>query len=843
MNTALTDWLNKQKPWLKLSASLLLEKSELSEEDISLLRDIIKGTKSPPPFNGFVSSDVPSETKLQFLTIGSISGIDRLNPHLPLAISNPRMTIIYGANGSGKSSYVRLLKELTGTPNIRPLKYNVFTSERPTQRCELSYSINGLQKNKVWQYGNGVIPELRGVDIFDNLTGTIYIDNAMEVAYAPSEVLLLTRLVEVCKQVERLLENERNLLVSSLPSIPQVFSLTKIAEKYKNPAENEAELTAWSAKSEKRLSELEVLLSTNPEDRKKTLEVKKRQTESIQKVFQDATNCVSPETTDKLLGQIKVVDTNRKASNDAAIAFNDIALLDGVASDSWKKMWNAARQYSELEAYKSISFPNVGKEARCVLCNQVLDEQAQKRFVTFESFIKGSLSTTLTESEELLSTILDEIVPLPDEKKLETMFAAAGLPQLLQERLLTVKRILDPILITVKSFSSSETGKPVVPTLHPEVSTTLIELEKSISALDVEIKALSMQINPIARKKLETEADELKALRWTSQQTTAIQSEINRRKQLVQYEMWIRETGTRAISLMAGDLATDLITAAFTDRFNQELATLGAKNIQVEIKNTQTRLGKPQYRLSLRGLTTAEKLGEILSEGELRIVALAAFLADVTGKQSSTPFIFDDPISSLDQRYEEKTAKRLAQLSFSQQVIVFTHRLSFLNLLLENQSSADVVGLKVEPWGTGEPGELPISGKKPQGALNTLKCERLQQARKSLRDEGSESYYIHVKAICSDFRSLIERIVEQELLADVIVRHRRDVQTKKIEALSKITIEDCKIIDEMMTKYSAFEHSQSDESPVETPDPDDIESDINRVLNWLKTRSNKTLIH
>lgn len=72
---------------------------------------------------------------------------------------------------------------------------------------------------------------------------------------------------------------------------------------------------------------------------------------------------------------------------------------------------------------------------------------------------------------------------------------------------------------------------------------------------------------------------------------------------------------------------------------------------------------------------------QILSEGETRIVALAAFLADITGSNQVAPFIFDDPISSLDQDFEERVVARLVELAQTRQVIIFTHRLSLVALL------------------------------------------------------------------------------------------------------------------------------------------------------------------
>lgn len=224
---------------------------------------------------------------------------------------------------------------------------------------------------------------------------------------------------------------------------------------------------------------------------------------------------------------------------------------------------------------------------------------------------------------------------------------------------------------------------------------------------------------------------------------------------------------------------------------------------------------------------------EVLSEGERRIISLAAFLADVTGRDGGTPFIFDDPISSLDQTWEERTVDRLVTLSASRQVIVFTHRLSLLGLITEKAEDLATIHIRREPWGTGEPGEIPLAAKKPEGALKDLKERRLTRARRTLNDDGNEAYYPLAKAICSDLRILAERLVEFVLLADVVQRHRRAVNTLgKIHQLAKITAADCALIDEMMTKYSRYEHSQSNEAPVEVPGPDEIAADIDRLLTW-----------
>lgn len=136
------------------------------------------------------------------------------------------------------------------------------------------------------------------------------------------------------------------------------------------------------------------------------------------------------------------------------------------------------------------------------------------------------------------------------------------------------------------------------------------------------------------------------------------------------------------------------------------------------------------FYIELKDSHGSPKSRDILSEGEQRIVALAAFLADATGLKQGIPVIFDDPISSLDQRYEEMFAKRLADLAENRQVIVLTHRLSLM-VLLQNaadqrakldQSAVKVAVASIARDGskTGMPAQINTFSLKPKEGLNNM---------------------------------------------------------------------------------------------------------------------------
>ena len=72
---------------------------------------------------------------------------------------------------------------------------------------------------------------------------------------------------------------------------------------------------------------------------------------------------------------------------------------------------------------------------------------------------------------------------------------------------------------------------------------------------------------------------------------------------------------------------------------------------------------------------------DVLSEGEQKVIALADFLAEASLKPPA-PVIFDDPINSLDYKRMAEVVDRIAALSDTRQVIVFTHNIWFTTELL-----------------------------------------------------------------------------------------------------------------------------------------------------------------
>ena len=83
--------------------------------------------------------------------------------------------------------------------------------------------------------------------------------------------------------------------------------------------------------------------------------------------------------------------------------------------------------------------------------------------------------------------------------------------------------------------------------------------------------------------------------------------------------------------------------------------------------------------------------------------------------------------------------------------------------------------------------------------------------------------------------------VNTQAKAEIIPNKIYAVSSQKIEKenikegdnITFISLKDCKIIDDMMTKYSYYDHSMADETPLQEFTIDEIEQDIDNLIAWL----------
>ncbi|CFQ52337.1 hemin importer ATP-binding subunit [Yersinia frederiksenii] len=841
MKTAQEDivkWLSLQPNWIKHAAHLILEDESITQEQILDLTEMLKKGTTEKTLKKYTLDSISVNSYIDDIirieSISEVNNINALSPREPISIGGSDLTVIYGSNGSGKTGYTRILKKSCGKNTKDIIHKNIFKKNSDEeQNCTIEYRFNGDSRRVKWVVGE-LVDELKGIDIFDSESISVYLDKESDCSYIPMVVGLFERLVEVSNKVKGVLELEKSNLSTKLPVIPEKLSKTKkIVQlrtltylKNKNWISENFLWTESDEVEKKKL--LERAKQVDPEEELRKTRRVKLELDKISKDFNSAISKLDSNSCKKITELYDAAITNRRIAVHSAETISNDQKLGGIGTETWTAMWKAAEQYSTTVAYRDEVFPVTKDGARCVLCHQTLDNFAQKRLSNFHEYINGKLEEIASTSENNYKKQIEDLPKKPTEEMISTVLQASNIDDVIFIKNYNAAwDILDSKASSLKDYE----GNSILPVDKEQIEIKLVldYISGEQKSIDDKIISLLEDCKTFDKAKVIDDLLELDAKLFCSENIKRIVEEYDRLVQINDLEKLITKTSSRSISIKAGDVSQKVITDRYIERFNKELKELGASHVHVELIKSRVQGGKVKHKIQVKG---GAAINNILSEGECRIVTLAAFLADVTEGKGSVPFIFDDPISSLDQSFEEKTIKRLVELSRSRQVIIFTHRLSLLGLI-NDVADPNVIYIKRESWGTGQPASIPLFVKKPINALRDILNGRLKTASKLYETEGIDSYYPYAKSICSDVRIITERIIELTLLADVVQRHRRAVNTQgKLFKLSKITDEDCSFIEQVMTEFSKYEHSQPIESPIELPSPCELNHSISGIIEW-----------
>jgi len=840
-------WLHQQQDWLQDAAERLHNSGSLSEADIDQLVARLKSEEGQKvtASRSFESLGSASQggAELRLLSLGDIKGIESLAPRRPLDFGTGNLVVVYGPNGSGKSSYTRILKKACGKPLAKELKPHAFQAPPTERTCTIRYKVAGAEQTVPWSPTGAALLDLQAVDFFDADAAAFYLSKETEASYTPPTAALFEGLADACNRVKAKLQVEQALLVSALPALPPGYVGTRAGTAYQGlntdlSVADLQRLTTWADADQAALDQVtERLKAVDPDLTARQKRATKVQLDRLVEEFEIAGAALGLDSIQAIRDACRDAEGKRKVATEAAKACAESSKLDGIGTETWNVLWKAARQYSQTP-YPGQDFPVTNPGSRCLLCHQELSNEAQQRLRDFETFVQGIVESDAKDAESHYGTLLEGLPHALSEDEIRTRCEAAGIAQ--DPRLKALNAFWESVAKACDGLRSGENESTVTPVVLPG---DFIEALKTRSAvLEIEAQQYDADAKTFDRSLALSQENELKARKWNSPQSDAIQKEIDRLKKVKTIEDLIRLANSRNISLKAGEIAEKVITVAYVERFNAELKSLGAAHIRVELVKTRAAHGKALHQLRLKGATSIQTVPEsVLSDGERRIISLAAFLADVAEKPYAVPFVLDDPISSLDHEFEWQVAQRLSELAKDRQVLVFTHRLSLYGAM------EDAAKKNGDEWrkdhlerryiesfegSSGHPADETVWMAKTKTANNIL-ITKLAEAKRAAATGGGDIYRLYAQGICSDLRKLVERTVEDDLLSGVVKRHRRSITTDNLlEKLPRITPEDCAYIDDLMTKYSCYEHSQSQETPAFLPAEPELRADLEGLRDW-----------
>lgn len=781
--------------------------------------------------------------------IKNVEGVGALAPTSPLQFGHG-LTVVYGENGSGKSSYVRILKALENHLHAANVLENVFNDNPIAAKAEVLFSVDGTDHPITWTKSyKGKCP----LQVYDTAMARQFVDKENEVVYEPRTLSMITQMAAVYEQVSSVYKNRQHDVQQSLSTLHQDLAVHPIAKEFERltrvqSAEEFAKKYQWGDTQETELAVIaDGLKESDPIKAATALESRKRIVRNHGFIILELLKLVDDEACEIYLKKRRKQIETQKAQDTLVISSRKQSLLDGFGGDVWRSMWAHAIAYIDLIEKSSSGVP-ISMSGKCALCQQDIDTSTKARMQNFKEFYESramqEADNAFREFSKAVSNLQTEIENKIDPDEINESLVSSGISGDMQATIMMLYRKIVARCEWLLDYD--ETNPPVCPEI--ETKETIIEAFRSfVEAMDMRIKALkdasTDQEKQIARK------NELAVIKWAA-------ANIPVKLQLLKLQCIISDCKTNSLTSLKKELSRLLITDAYISRFRTEMRALDEKGqIKVELVEASPKRGKSYHQVSLRGAKSVgnHKNGEVLSEGEFRVVSLAAFLADLAAWGRVMPFVFDDPITSLDHKFEARVAARLVQLSTERQVIVFTHRLAFAQLLngcaldCNAQTARDGTGetltishVELRNYPLGHPSDASyLQRVSMKGALSDMinrDCARIKKEQMA----GNYDIADHMlQSLAARFRNLIEQGIEHELLHGIVTRFNYSVSSQKLPYLFALTEQDISLFDEMMSKYSCYDHSHSIERIAPVPDVNELEKDLNEMLKWVKEYKNR----
>ena len=854
-------WTQTLPKWQSDAARRLLQREEgLSEDDYSELFTLLKASKGLPNPDDLkpILLDVahlPASTTagetIILKDMSELTHVNRIAPNQTLAFSETGMSVIYGGNGTGKSGYVRVMKQACRCRDQAEMVHtnaNDLASARQIPTAKFKVAKQGKDNVLDWERGRAAPDDLSMISVFDQRCARSYLTSEQDVAYLPYGLDIVESLAKkVIPELTRRLNLEIGSIDTNVYSFNHLTGETQVGKLISklsartNPKTVEA-LGTLSEDEEQRIIDLnKALAEADPIAKATELKRFVSRLKTLAKSIKDKSRWVN----DDALVKLKKLDDEaiaaELAEKNAALALQSGEdLLPGTGEKLWKSLFEAARKYSTEIAYPEHEFPHTSDDALCPLCQSPLEE-AGARLNRFEQYIKDDVAKVAIEKRANLDTI---------RTKIENANLAIAMDKDLSGE---ISLLDDAIVQAITAFQTSINDKKQwmldALTSHewdapPDLNDSPYQAVRKLAAQKLrEARTFIKASDAEHKKKLSLEYAELVERQNLSKSLQGVLDLIKRLIKVAALKKCKNDLNTTPISNKSKEFGSEAVTKELKTALDIEFNNLDVGHIKTKLKERNDK-GKIFHQLLLE-LPTSKKLDEILSEGEQRAIALGAFLAELSLANHSCGIVFDDPVSSLDHWRRQHVARRLVEEAKKRQVIIFTHDTSFLGQLRDEIDKEKILHtLKYLEWRVGDAGYvvdgLPWDHQGYKDRIDTLEKAKNKLA-KSWSVYPSEEEVREICRLYNLLRTSIELVIQDVIFNGVVKRYRDWIIVGKLSevvgfedteftAIEKLHKRCCGIVDA---------HDKASAKNATAPTPMELDKDIQdlkTVIDTIKDR-------
>lgn len=789
----LWEWAENQGEWAKLMTDQIIRsETNLTVAESNNVFDYFLQSigllTGLPALNITKPIYVPTNKIIELSTLSSVTGVNRLCSNQSLTFCK-NITIVYGENGTGKTGYGRILKNLGFSYDTNDtIHNNIYNTTVNPQSAIIGFSANGNSQTFNWNGTNKNL-ELQNISVFNN--------NCVSLSLADRNLIVSPigfHLFNIITTELGILSTQLNQKIATYPTDLPWLPITNIG------TPQNSYLTSLTRNStEQDLSTLSTLVNNHDalqkekEDELSGLNRQVLQNEiqsllliddeltTIIAKIQSAKSLLTNENWQLLLSYNKTIsDLESKTSK----GIKEIADTNGIKfyeTIQFQKFIQSAEDYIKL--LNKPEYPT--EDENCIYCKQPLESSAADLLKSYRTLLNDKTQENLEQSKKAKTVLINSITSI--EINLNVNQPTFGInpegkavqpAELIEynQLLASFKNIFINGQVLEGSIFQFDYDKYLSFLTTKKMANIRISNSKSASLNNLATREneLRMQIAELKdRKLLSTKVQEVKTIISNKGIISLLQAHSN-------------SFGTNSISRKNTEAREELIRQNFEQQFLNELKAFRKSDLKIELSFGTDR-AKP--RISHR-MKTHFILSDILSEGEQKAIALAEFLTELQLDNIKAPVIFDDPVNSLDHRIIDEVCKRLIQLSNERQVIIFTHSILLLNSLIQ-QSELDTnkqanIHFKFHKVKSnfGITGILDEVEEINSFSYYTKKLQTVIDTKPNGQDEAklaAEGY--------GHLRSAIEVCVEDDILKKIIKRYKKGVAFPSLLRINGIKLD------------------------------------------------------
>ena len=843
----LFSWIKSLPYWKQyLSAKIFAEKT-ISESTIeqafkyflqehSLSSDDISKINIDELLNENV---IPESSDLEGIILSSIydfKNISAIKDGQKIEL-NPQITILFGENGAGKTSYIRLLNNAFQSRGEKEILPNIYKDgEVLMPSCNFEFLNNAQVFNYRYPEDKDK-KEFYLFTVFDSKSFRVHIDNKNELLFHPKDFEFFYLLIDGLHKVELKLEEEIRAKTKENPFVSFFYSdvETEVKEfiislNTHSSIELLTQLSEFTDEDEIKKVELEKekarLISQEVDKRIKEESALLNSLLSLKSDIGDILNSFSIESIAQLNIAINDLVAKKGLIEKSSIdQFNTLG-LSGSSSIEWRNFIESAAVFSSKFF---PGYPNTDED-RCVFCNQLLSNEAKMLVSSYWEYLNS-----IIEDEH------KKIVTFIEGKKEEIRNLKFN--QLGSNSILDLKLSLDKneekiannwksdlaALESIKDYVLNQLEISKVIEIRLETA-IFIGIDDIISATQERIKRLKEEDPSETIVHISNEITLLSHKRILKSILSDVLSFLNDLKWIYKANSKSYEFNTSTATRKQRQLFEIYVSGNYLNQFIEECKILNAE-FNVEITQ-EGKKGNTLRELKIKG----HSLKQVLSEGEQRAISLADFLTEINLGNEAKGIILDDPVNSLDHKRKRTIAERFVIEAKKRQVVIFTHDLMFVSYL-KAASEDQKIGFAchwVQKMADGA-GQVYLNNS-PANESDYKKAKTANEFYSRAKDSPPQEQEYLLKQGFGSLRTNYEAFVIFELFGEVVQRFNERIS---IGRLKDVVIDDeitRQVIEktEFLSRYIEG-HLHSDDYVFNKPTPELLLSEI-KAYEDIKSR-------